>query len=71
MFILNNQVFIILSSFSSSLATKCLSLNDQHCMVRPTFTDLNHLKPKYYPFMVSLDKYSKSCNVLSPKICVP
>ena len=71
MFILNKQVFIILSSFRSSLATKCLSLNDQHCMVRPTFIDLNPLKPKCYPSMVSLNKYSKCCNVLSPKICVP
>ena len=36
------QVFIVLLSFSSSLAhaanvqTKCLSLNDEPCMVRPT-----------------------------------
>ena len=25
----------------------------------------------YYPFMVSLDKCSGSCNVLSPKIYIP
>ena len=27
--------------------------------------------PNAYPFMTSLDKCTESCNVLSPKICVP
>ena len=40
-------------------------------MVRPTLIDLNPVELKYYPFMISLDKCSESCNVLSPKICVP
>ena len=68
------QAFIVLLSFSSSLArnqTKCLFLNDKPCMVRPTLTGLNPVELKHYPFMFSLDKCSGSCNVLSPKICVP
>ena len=65
------QVFIALLSFSSSLATKCISLNDELCMIRPTIIDLNPVELKYYPFMISLGKYSGSCNVLSPKRCVP
>ena len=40
-------------------------------MVRPTLIDLNPFELKYYPFMISLHKCSGSCNVLSPKICVP
>ena len=40
-------------------------------MVRPTLVDLNPVELKYYPFMISLDNCSESCNVLSPKICVP
>ena len=39
-------------------------------MVRPTLIDLNPIELKYYPFMISLDKCSGFCNVLSPKICV-
>ena len=39
-------------------------------MVRPTIIDLNPVKLKYYPIMISLDKCTGSCNVLSPKICV-
>ena len=65
------SLFIVLLRFSSFLATKCLSLNDEPCMVRPTLIDLNHVELKYYPFMISLDKCSENCNVLSPKICFP
>ena len=40
-------------------------------MVRPTFIDKNPVQLKYYPFMITLNKCTGSCNVLSPKICVP
>ena len=53
------------------LTTKCLFLNDELCMIRPTLIDLNPVELKYYPFMISLDNFSGSCNALFPKICVP
>ena len=40
-------------------------------MVRPTPIDLNPIELKYYPFMISLDKCTERCNVVSPKVCVP
>ena len=40
-------------------------------MMRPTLFDLNHFLLKQYPSMINLDKCTGSCNVLSPKICVP
>ena len=40
-------------------------------MIRPTLIDLNSIELKYYPFMINLNKCNGSCNVLSPKICVP
>ena len=40
-------------------------------MVRPTLVDMNPVELKYYPFMISLNKCTGSCNVLSPKIFVP
>ena len=67
-------MFIVLLSFSESLAwnqNKCLFLNHESCMVRPTLIDLNPVELKYYPFMISLDKCTGNCNVLSPKMCVP
>ena len=75
-------MFIALLSFSGSLAciakvsdqTKCLSINDEPCMVSPTLINLNSVELKYYLFIVSLGKCSGSCNSrnnLSAKICVP
>ena len=72
------QVFIALLKFSSFLArvakvsdrAKCLSINDEPCMIRPTLITLNPVEIKYCPFMISLDKYNGSCNVLSSKIDV-
>ena len=46
-------------------------LNDEPCIIRLTLVDLNSVELKYYPFMISLDKCTRSCNVLSPKLCVP
>ena len=67
MFSFVKQVFVVSLSLSESLATKGLSLNDQPCMVRAILIDLNPVELKYYPFMISLDKCSGSCNILSPK----
>ena len=62
MFSRTKQVFITLLTFSRSLATKCVSLNNESCMIRPFLIDLNPVELKYYPFMISLDKCSGSCN---------
>ena len=39
-------------------------------MVRAAVIDMNSNEFKYYPFMISLNKYTGSCNALSPEICV-
>ena len=68
------SLFIVLLSFSSYLAgdrIKCLFLTDEPRIFRPILINLNPFELKYYPFMISLDKCTESCNVLSPKICVP
>ena len=40
-------------------------------MVRPTLINMNPVELECYPFAISLNKCSGSCNALSPKICVP
>ena len=68
------SLFIVLIRFSDFLAcdqVKCLFLNDELCMVRSTLIDMNPAELKYYPCMISLNKCTGSCNVLSPKTCVP
>ena len=66
MFSLIKQVLVVLLNFSESLAcnrTKCLSLNDEPCMIRTIHLDLNSVELKCYPFLISLDKCNGSCNV--------
>ena len=68
------SLFTVLSSFSESLVrnqTKYLFLNDEPFMVRPILIDINPVELKNYPFMISLNKCSGSCNVLSAKTSVP
>ena len=64
-------LFTLLLSFSESLAAKCLFLNNEPYMVRPTLVELSPVELKYYLFMISLGKCRGSCNVLSPEMCVP
>ena len=40
-------------------------------MVRPNLIDVNPVELRYYLFIISLNKCTGSCNVLSPNICVP
>ena len=61
-------VFIALLSFSESLATKYVSLNNF------ILVDINHVELNYYPFVTGLDSCNGNCNTLddsSVKICVP
>ena len=46
---------IVLLSIGESLATKCVSLNDELCMNRPTLFNLSPIELNYYGFMVNLD----------------
>ena len=55
MFRLIRQVFIALLSFSRSIATKCVSLNNEPCITRSTFIDLNPVELDYYLSMIGLD----------------
>ena len=59
---------------SRSLATKCVTSNNETCMIAPFLIDLNPVELEHYPFMFNLDKCSESYNSadnLSTKICVP
>ena len=49
-------------------------LNRELPITRPAHIDLNPIEINYYPFMISLNRCSGSCNALndlSVKICVP
>ena len=40
-------------------------------MVRSTLIDMNPGERKCYPFTISFNKFTGSCDALSPKVCVP
>ena len=73
------KMFIVLltSIINASNQRKCVSLNNQQCLIQPT---LIYLHPKeysqglcYYQFAVNLDRCVGSCNTpndLSNKVCV-
>ena len=63
MFWLIKQAFMALLSFSESLATKCVSLDNEPCMTKSTLVDLNHIELDYYSFIMNLDKCNGSCHV--------
>ena len=48
-------MFIVLLRFSSSVATKFVSLNDAS-WIGPTFINLNPVEIKFYSFLIALDK---------------
>ena len=50
------QVFIGLLSFCRTLATKCVSLNNEQCKTRLTIIDLIPVELKYYSYH-DYDKY--------------
>ena len=61
-------------NFSESLATKCMFLNNEKCMIRLPPIDLNPVELNYYSFMIGIDKCNGNCNAvddLSTKICLP
>ena len=72
MFRIIKQVFIALLSFSRSLTTKCMFLNNEPCTVRDSLINLNPVELNYCSFMIGLDKWSWNVvDDLSTKICVP
>ena len=65
---------IVILSFSKSLATKCLFLNDEPCMVRPTLIDMNPFELKYSQFMITLKFLiveGEGVNSIFRKFCIP
>ena len=49
-------------------------MNNEPCKARPFRIDLNPAELKYYRFIIFLNKFSESCNIvddISTKICIP
>ena len=69
---------LLTSIANASSHTKCISLNNQQCIIQPTLINL-HLNEytqglHYYSFTVNLDRCVGSCNTLNDlpnTLCIP
>ena len=41
---------------------ECVSINNQECKIRTKIIDINNIEPTFYPFSISVNKCSGSCN---------
>ena len=77
-FIKKTFIRLLTSLVNASNYTKCISLNNQQCMIQPTLIKLNFNEYSqallYFPFAVNLDRCVGSRNTLndlSTKVYVP
>ena len=62
----------VLSNVTNAL--KCLSMNNQPCIIRPEIININSNNPIFYPFSVKINRCSGNCNNINDpyaRICVP
>ena len=76
MFNFVKKVFVsgltVLSKFTNAL--KCVSMNNQACIVTPKIIDINSNNPIFHPFSVKINRSSGICNNINDpyaRICVP
>ena len=50
----------VLSNVTNAL--KCLSMNNQPCIIRPEIININSNNPIFYPFSVKINRCSSNCN---------
>ena len=48
-----------LSNLNSS---KCITMSNQECKVRPEIVNVNSNEPTFYPYSVKINKCISSCN---------
>ena len=55
-------------------SSKCISVNNQECKIRPEIININRNEPLFYPYSIKVNKCSGSCdNINDPyaKFCSP
>ena len=52
-------------SFPSVNYSKCISMNNQECKVRPQIVNVNSKKPVFFHFSIKISKCSGSCNSIN------
>ena len=58
---------------SSVNSSKCISMNNQECKIRPEIININSNEPLFYPYSIKVNNCSGSCNSINDpyaKFCV-
>ena len=80
MFGFAKQVFVTAIMFfgchisSVKCSSKCVSMNNQECKIRPEIININSNEPLFYPYGIKVNKCSGCCNNINDphsKLCVP
>ena len=79
MFRFVKQIFVSAMMFfdcniSSVNSSKCISMNNQECKVRPEIININSIESLFYPYSIKINKCSCSCNNINnlySKLCIP
>ena len=58
---LKKCLFITLAFFGCN-ALKCVSMNNQECIIRSEIIDVNSNEPIFYPYSFEVNKCGSSCN---------
>ena len=69
MFRFVRQIFVLALMYFGNLwcvnPSKCISMKNQVCKVRPEIIDINSNDPIFYPFSIKTNKCSGNCNNIS------
>ena len=78
MFRFVKQIFVSAMFFvcnvSSVNSSKCISMNNQDCKIRPEIININSNEHLFCPYSIKVNKCSGSCNNINypyAKLCVP
>ena len=61
-------------NLSNVNSSKCISMNNQECKVRPQIVNVNSDEPVFFPFSIKTSKCGGICNNINDpyaKLCVP
>ena len=50
---------------SSVNSSKCISMNNQECKIRPEIININSNEPLFYPYSIKVNNCSGSCNSIN------
>lgn len=58
------MVLMLMLCFGGSFAIKCVSMNNQQCLIKPILIDLNLHKLHNYSFIIITKGYDENCNAV-------